>query len=402
VPRVAFVVQRYGSEIIGGAESYCRQLAEKLSNDLDWNVTVYTTTAKDHMTWDNVYAATEGFLNGVKIVRFHSILERNRTIFSVLNIGMKLLWSLANWARIPSWAMLPFEHIWFHLQGPWSPNLLKAIKEDGDLYDKIFFVTYLYYPVLYGLKIAGSRGVLIPTAHDEPPFFSCLVKKLLKDAPQILALTEAEQSLIIGNLPPAQGGKVSYLGYGLDVPVLEPKNENQAPYLLYLGRISRGKGVDNLIENFLRLLDEKPMELNLYLAGSIDPDFDVKTNDSIKICGRVSDEEKNHLILNAQAVVNPSAHESLSMIIVESMLLGRPALVNTESPVLRFYADQSETVLGFNDYESFRKAVLNIYNDSNLGESLLSERLVRTQNWARDRYSWASVLNKLSNIVSES
>ena len=43
---------RYGEEIVGGAEMAARMIAERLVSQLGWNVEIFTTRAKDIVTWD--------------------------------------------------------------------------------------------------------------------------------------------------------------------------------------------------------------------------------------------------------------------------------------------------------------------------------------------------------------
>ena len=66
--KLAVVVQRYGAEVNGGAETAARWLAEHLASMAE--VHVLTTCAQDYTTWANVYEPGRSLVNGVHLHRF--------------------------------------------------------------------------------------------------------------------------------------------------------------------------------------------------------------------------------------------------------------------------------------------------------------------------------------------
>ena len=78
--KLALVVQRYGSEVLGGAEHLCRLLAERLAPQHE--VDVLTTCARDYVTWRNEYPEGADRIRGVTVRRFATTRTRDIEAFN--------------------------------------------------------------------------------------------------------------------------------------------------------------------------------------------------------------------------------------------------------------------------------------------------------------------------------
>src|ERR1700694_884466 len=74
--KLSFVTPRYGTEVIGGAETAARMLAERLCLRPDWEVEVLTSCAMDHLTWENTVPEGTSTVNGVTVRRFPTSSRR--------------------------------------------------------------------------------------------------------------------------------------------------------------------------------------------------------------------------------------------------------------------------------------------------------------------------------------
>lgn len=392
-PRIAFVVQRYGDEIVGGAESLTRQLAERAVSDLGWRVTVFTTCARDYQTWRNEYPPGPTRLRGVEVLRFPTRFPR---IVPLFGIATRLLRRLP-WGPLRPW----IESLWLVLQGPYAPGLLAALRARRAEFTACVFVTYLYWPTVRGLERIPGPNLLISAAHDEFPLYLGQVQGAVRRAQRFLANAEPERDLlarVFGREP----SEIPVVGVGFDDLDLPPLELPRKRHLLYLGRLSKGKWVPQLMAAFARWADRHPQsDLELVLAGKRDPSVPILPHPRIRYVGFVSDEERRALTASAVAVVNPSPNESLSLIVFEALAQLTPVLVNRQCEVLAHYAEHVDTVFAFSGDEEFGRTLDQLLAVDWAAPAGRARR-ERAREWGRERYSWAAVLRRLEAAVMAS
>jgi hypothetical protein len=180
--KVALTVQRYGLEVHGGAESLARRMAELLVDHVE--LEVLTTCALDYLTWSDHYPPGLDDVNGVPVRRFSVPEPRDYEAFDEACVAAY---------EVPDDLVLGRN--WMRAQGPHSPDLLKHLRTNGNEYDAVIFVTYLYATTADGLPLVADRAVLVPTMHDEPPLRLRIFDELFARARLCLFSTPEEREL---------------------------------------------------------------------------------------------------------------------------------------------------------------------------------------------------------------
>ena len=163
--KIAFIVQRYGTEILGGSEYHCRLIAERLAPR--HHVEVLTTCAQDYITWKND-------TRKARTACAASPSAGSRTRARATSTPSTAIPSGSSTTR----TRREDEMEWLRQQGPWCPPLLEYIERNQHQYDVLIFFTYLYAPTVLGAKIAPQKSILVPTAHDEPAIHLDIYKEL--------------------------------------------------------------------------------------------------------------------------------------------------------------------------------------------------------------------------------
>jgi glycosyltransferase involved in cell wall biosynthesis len=124
---------------------------------------------------------------------------------------------------------------------------------------------------------------------------------------------------------------IRHMPYFLPAPKIggsQIKNERERPFFLFVGRLERIKGVQNLIPAFRR-----KSEFVLLIAGDGEYKNELleqaKDCPNIKFLGRLSPDELQNLYRSAIAVLVPSiCFETFGIIIIEAFAQKTPVIVN--------------------------------------------------------------------------
>lgn len=386
--RLACVVHRFGPEIAGGSEGHCRVIAERLA--LHHDVTVLTTTAKDHVTWRNHYPAGPSTLGRLQVLRFPVVRQRVLREFADLS------------ERVFSAAAPPeTQDDWFRMNGPEAPELLEHLRHHGREYDRVLFWSFRYYQSYFGVPLVADRAVLLPTAEEDPAIHIDRLRRYFLQPAGMVYLTPEEQELVEAHMDADRPAPPScIIGSGLDeAPVAETSALAALgvtpPYVLYLGRIDPNKGCDTLLRFYARWADQASMRVPLVMAGP--PNMPVPDHPLIRPLGFVSPAAREALLAGASLLVVPSPFESLSMVLLEAWNHGVPALVNAQCRVLKGQAIRSGGALYYRSYDEFVAALERLLDRPDLARALGAAG----QDYVARTYRWSTVMQTLETFLAD-
>jgi len=426
--KLAFIVQRYGTEILGGSEHLCRLVAERLAGR--HQVEVLTTCAREYTTWANEYPEGADRVRGVTVRRFATARTRDAQAFNRLS---DRLYHEKHTAQD--------ELEWLKQQGPWSPGLVEYLQRHHHTFDVLVFFTYLYAPTVLGIKVAPSKSLLVPTAHDEPPIYFEMYKEVFGSAAAIAWNTEAERRFVASRFT-LRTVVEDVVGCGIDLPEGEaiqaedtdgaedterrPRSEDDdenvshagadtreplaphlegpanafrrrhrvhQPFVLYGGRIEPGKGCEELLEYFQTYIRENGDATLMLMGVKLMP---LPEDPHVRFAGMLPDEERLHALEAATVVVVPSPYESLSLLALEAMAVGTPVLVNARSEVLVDHCRQSQAGLYYADRWEFTEALKLLMRDADLRAAMGRNG----KSYINRHYRWSGILRKYERLFA--
>src|SRR2546428_8697791 len=387
--KIAFVIQRYGEEVVGGSESLCRGVAERVIGFYD--VEVLTTCAVDYYHWKNHFPEGMTECNGVSIRRFKVEGFRQHRRFHRLS---KRVYSHPH--------SLEEEREWLRYQGPVAPSLSQHLDSARDHYAAVFFFTYLYPTTVDGIGIAPERSILVPTAHDEHALYLSIFRPVFHLPRMILYNTEEEKQLV-QRVFRNEHVTFEVVGIGRDIPEDNPQKARRLsdqskamslkkPFFLYLGRVDIDKGVKELVEWFL---NSCLSDVDLVIAG---PRFmELPSDGRLHVLGQIDEAQKASLLRQCRGLILPSLYESLSLSVLEAWAFGKPVVARKGSKVLEEHLRRCDGGILFEDARSLSEAIKLLQSNSKLSEKMGE----RGRSYVAKKYSWQRVVDSYVRSVEQ-
>jgi glycosyltransferase involved in cell wall biosynthesis len=384
--RVAFIVQRCGLEVNGGAETHCLKIAQRMSNY--WDTEILTTCALDYMTWENYYPREIVEINGTKVHRFPVAQKRDIAKFNRLSEQI--------YPHLEKVSIHKQEK-WMQLQGPLSPDLIAYVQQNEHKYDAFIFFTYLYATTYFTLPLVAQKAYLAPLAHNEWPIYMSMWNSFFEKPRGFIFNTIEERNFLKARFPKASL-KGSVIGVAVEPPpVYKPEEFRQKyninePFLLYIGRIDPSKGCEELFSYFMTLRSQEVTSRKLVLLGK--STMPIPQHPDIMALGFVDEQTKWNALAACDLLIMPSPYESLSMVLLEAWAVGKPVLVNGKCDVLVGQCRRAHGGLWYTNEDEFQVAIetMDKYIRNQLG--------LQGKYFVEKNYLWSKIEQEYLKLVS--
>ncbi len=174
--------------------------------------------------------------------------------------------------------------------------------------------------------------------------------------------------------------------------------------ILFLGRITREKGLDLLVSAFSKLL-EQLRGLRLVIAGPGDLDYlaslkkltvTKKIEDRVLFAGLLTEKEKLSAYIDADVFVLPSHFEGLSFTVLEACASGVPVVITHHCNIPEVADYEAGFVVGRNG-EEIQNAVFTILSDERIKRELGSNG----RRMVQEKFTLSKVVEQLEELYRE-
>jgi glycosyltransferase involved in cell wall biosynthesis len=167
------------------------------------------------------------------------------------------------------------------------------------------------------------------------------------------------------------------------------------PFLLFLGRIARQKGIDRLLHAFARILQARP-NLQLVLAGPDHEGYEAEMRALVRTLGLeahvifpgfVAGELKLAAFVDADLFVLPSNFENFGTVIIEALACGLPVVISDQVHIHRELAAAGAATIVESSVESVTAGIEATLVDPDARARMAA----RGRELVRTNYTWDAI-----------
>ena len=232
----------------------------------------------------------------------------------------------------------------------------------------------------------------------------------VSNADRVIAVSNSLRRTLVDEWG-AEGQKVTVIPNGVDVsrftPLPQPEARDRlglhgdAPLVLYVGAISRPKGIDYLLRAF-KLLREDRDSVGLVLVGEGDYAPSAATlarelgiDRSVMFAGKSANEEMPLWMNACDVVVLPSLSEGFGVVLIEAMACGKPVVATACGGPEDIVTPTTGLIVPPGDESALAVAMLEVLEDGDL----FRPQVVREH--AVDSYSMDKIASRLLHLYEE-
>jgi glycosyltransferase involved in cell wall biosynthesis len=384
---ISLVLPWCGEEIRGGAELQGWETARELSRR-GHRVEVLTTCSRSflHRWDDNHHPPGVTVREGVTVRRFR-VDPRSEEEFGRVN-----------GALLTGGRLTAADEEVFVAQNINSADLCRHIGA-GEADRRYLFLPYLYGTTLRGAAVRPERSFIMPCFHDEPYGYLAVTGRVFRGVRGLLYLTPEEGEAVDRVVGPGVRGRV--VGGGIDTHLGADAGRFRAstglagPFILYVGRLDRGKNTHLLVEYFRRWRRSRGSDVRLALMGG--GPLEIPAGDDVVRLGTLGEQEKLDACAASLLLCQPSVNESFSRVIMETWLARTPVVVHGACDVTREHVRRSGGGLFFGDWLEFAEVC-----DLLLGDGDLRRRMGEAgRRYVLEHYAWDVVVPRLLGAMDE-
>lgn len=356
-PRVLYVAPYFGLAHPGGAEKVDREFAALLSRS-GCDVEVWACDTDRFSPRNHGVARSSSSPEGLKVRYFRT------------NAFVENIWNRCHREINRGRGNFFVQWLW-RRTGIYGHGMHKALKENVDQFEAIILPHNFYGSTHRLASVAPTKTIVHPYFHNDAALRLDVFADLYASVRTVLLNSEEEldaaemsgrispiEVFVAGNVVERQAVAIDG---GNDDALLSAHGLQSGEYVLYVGRLTPDKNVDDLLDWHADFLAMTGARLPLVLVGMGPMDAELRRRkaegESILLLQGIESGELDVLQRNSLCLINVSILESFSLVVMESLGAGRPVIVHAGCEPVAGHVERSGGGLLVSDGAGYARAL---------------------------------------------